>query len=118
MVEFGEHYVEGALFTGSYLADMENQEARVLAERYWISFGEDPQPLAIQGYDAALLIRSGVEAGLVRDRSSLRTYLMNLSDFPSAEGPLTTLENGDIVQSPFLLTVEKGNIKRFELQID
>ncbi|TNF47524.1 hypothetical protein EP232_03350, partial [bacterium] len=112
MVELGEHYVEGALFTGSYLADMENPEAKLLAERYWISFGEDPQPLAVQGYDAALLIRSGLESGLVRDRSSLRTYLMNLADFPSAVGPLTTLENGDIIQRPYLLTVEKGNIKR------
>ena len=118
VVELGEHYVEGALFTGSYLADMENKETRELMERYWLSFGEDPQPLAIQGYDAALLIRSGVEAGLVRDRSSLRDYLMNLSEFPSAEGPLTTLENGDIIQRPYLLTVEKGNIKRFELRID
>jgi len=118
MVELGEHYVEGAIFTGSYLADMKNSEARTLAERYWISFGEDPQPLAVQAYDAALLIRSGLESGLVRDRSSLRTFLMNLADFPSAEGPLTTMENGDIIQRPHLLTVEKGNIKRFELRID
>jgi len=118
MVELGEHYVEGALFTGGYLADMDNRESRTFAQNYWISFGEDPQPLAVQAYDAALLIRSGLESGLVRDRSSLRAFLMNLSDFPSAEGPLTTLENGDITQRPHLLTVEKGDIKRFELRID
>lgn len=118
VVELGEHYVEGALFTGSYLPDTDDREARTMAERYWISFGEDPQPLAVQGYDAALLIRSGLESGLVRDRSSLRAFLMNLAGFPSAEGPLKTLENGDIVQQPYLLTVEKGDIKRFELRID
>ncbi len=118
VVELGEHYVEGAIFTGGYLADMANPVSRKFSARYWLSFGEDPQPLAAQAFDAASLIRSGLESGMVKDRSSLRNYLMNLTDAPSAEGPLTTGPDGDIAQRPHLLTVERGKIKPFVPEID
>ena len=118
VVELGEHYVEGALFTGGFRAGRDNPVTRELSAKYWLSFGEDPQPLAAQAFDAAYLIRSGLESGTVTDRSSLRTYLMNLTDAPSAEGPLTTGPSGDIAQRPYLLTVERGIIKPFVPEID
>ena len=118
IVELGEHYVEGAIFTGGYLADMNNPVSRELSARYWLSFGEDPQSLAAQAFDTAYLIRSGLESGMVSDRSSLRNYLMNLTNAPSSEGPLTTGQDGDIAQRPYLLTVEKGKIKPFVPEID
>ena len=43
---------------------------------------------------------------------------MGLRDYPSAEGLLTTDENGDIRQKPFLLTVEKGKIVPYEIEFD
>ena len=118
LVELGEHYVEGALFTGGFVHDLENPQIRELSEKYWLTFGEDPQSLAVQAYDSARIIRTGIESGIVRDRSSLREYLMNLEDFPSVEGLLTTDENGDIRQKPYLLTVVNGKIERFEIEFD
>ncbi|UCG37794.1 MAG: ABC transporter substrate-binding protein [bacterium] len=118
LVELGEHYVEGALFTGGYLLDSAQDPVREMVESYWLTFGEDPMTTAIQAYDAALLIRTGVESGLVQDRSSLREYLMGLNQFPSAEGPLSTDSEGDILQTPFLLTVTDGRIVPFEMEID
>jgi len=118
LVELGEHYVEGALFTGGFFQDLENPEIREMSEKYWLTFGEDPQALAIQAYDAARIIRAGIESGMVRNRSTMREHLMNLSDFPSAEGLLTTDENGDIRQIPYLLTVVGGKIQRFEIEFD
>lgn len=118
LVELGEHYVEGALFTGGYIRDLENPQMREMSEKYWLTFGEDPQTLAVQAYDAARIIRVGIESGMARDRSSLREYLMSLEDFPSAEGLLTTNENGDIRQTPYLLTVVNGKIERFEIEFD
>jgi ABC-type branched-subunit amino acid transport system substrate-binding protein len=118
LVELGEHYVEGALFTGGFVHDLENPQIRELSEKYWLTFGEDPQALAVQAYDAARIVRTGIESGMVRDRSSLREYLMNLEDFPSVEGLLTTDENGDIRQRPYLLTVVNGKIERFEIEFD
>ncbi|UCF30135.1 MAG: ABC transporter substrate-binding protein [bacterium] len=118
VVELGEQYVEGALFTGNYLPDKENSASWELAESYWLTFGEDPQPLAAQAYDAALIVRTGVESGLVRDRSSMREYLLKLEAFQAAEGLLTTQEDGDIVQRPHLLTVDSGRIVRFVQEID
>ena len=118
LVELGEHYVEGALFTGGYVQNLDNKQTKELSEQYWLTFGEDPQSLAVQAYDAARIIRAGIESGMVRDRASLREYLMNLEDFPSAEGLLTTDENGDIRQDPYLLTVVNGNIQQFEIEFD
>ncbi len=118
LVELGEHYVDGALFTGGYFQDIVDPAVRELSESYWLTFGEDPQSLAVQAYDAARILRSGVESGLVRDRKSLRDYLMNLKGFPSAEGPLTTDEHGDILQKPYLLTVVEGKIEKFEIEFD
>lgn len=118
LVELGEHYVEGALFTGGYFQDLGTPQIKELSERYWLTFGEDPQALTVQAYDAARIIRVGIESGMARDRTSLREYLMNLEDFPSAEGLLTTDENGDIQQIPYLLTVLNGQIERFEIEFD
>ena len=59
-----------------------------------------------------------IESGMVRDRTSLREYLMNLEEFPSAVGPLTTDENGDIRQRPYLLTVVEGKIEQFQIEFD
>jgi ABC-type branched-subunit amino acid transport system substrate-binding protein len=72
----------------------------------------------VQAYDAALLIKKGVESGTVRDRASLREFLLSLKEHPSAEGPLTTDENGDILQRPLLLTVVDGEIVPFEIEFD
>jgi ABC-type branched-subunit amino acid transport system substrate-binding protein len=118
LVELGEHYVEGALFTGGYVHDLENSPVRELTEKYWLTFGEDVQSTAVQAWDSARIIRTGIESGQVTDRSSLREYLMGLREYPSAEGLLTTDENGDIVQRPFLLTVEKGKIVPYEIEFD
>lgn len=118
VTELGEHYVEGALFTGNFIPDQMDNAARELMERYWLTFGEDPQPLAAQAYDATLLIRTGLESGMVRDRKSLTRYLLSVRDFPAAEGRLTTGEDGDIAQRPHLLTVRSGNIIRFVQEID
>ncbi len=118
VVELGERYVEGALFTGSFFSDIRNDTIRDFIQLYWLSFGEDPQPLAAQAYDAALIIRSAVESNSARDRISLINYLNDLSEFPSAEGSLTTNEDGDIVQQPYLLTINSGNIEKFKIEID
>jgi ABC-type branched-subunit amino acid transport system substrate-binding protein len=118
LVELGEHYVEGTLFTGSYVHDLNNPEIRQFTEKYWLAFGEDAQALAVQAWDSARIIRSGIESGLVSDRSSLRDYLMGLREYPSAEGLLTTDKDGDIRQKPFLLTVERGMIVPYEIEFD
>jgi branched-chain amino acid transport system substrate-binding protein len=118
LVELGEHYVEGALFTGGHKLDLRDPDAREMIERYWLTFGEDPQPIAIQAYDAASLVRYGIQSGQARDRSSLRKFLLHLRDQPSAEGPLTTDENGDILQRPLVLTVLDGEIVPFKIEFD
>jgi ABC-type branched-subunit amino acid transport system substrate-binding protein len=118
LVELGEHYVEGALFTGGYINDLKTPEVKELSEKYWLTFGEDPQALAVQAYDSARIVRAGIDSGVVRDRTSLREFLLNLKEFPSAEGPLTTSEDGDIQQTPYLLTVLDGRIEKFELEFD
>ncbi len=118
LAELGEHYVEGALFTGGIARDLENEITREMTEKYWLTFGEDPLPIAVQAYDAAYLIKSGIESGGVRDRSGLREFLLGIEERPSAEGPLTTDEKGDIIQRPLLLTVVDGEIVPFQIQFD
>jgi branched-chain amino acid transport system substrate-binding protein len=118
LVELGEHYVEDAIFTGGYKLDIEDIQIREMIEKYWLTFGEDPQPIAVQAYDAASLVKYGVESGQARDRSSLREFLLRLREHPSAEGPLTTDENGDILQRPLLLTVVDGKIVPFQIEFD
>jgi len=110
LVEFGEHHVEGALFTAGFPPPQGNGASREMMERYWLSFLEDPLMVSVQAYDAALLVKTGIESGEAGDRAGLKKFLLELRDFPSAEGPLTTDPEGDILQEPFLLTVKKGEI--------
>lgn len=118
LTELGEHYVDGSIFTGGYVAGTEDPAGREMMERYWLTFGEEPQALAVQAYDAALIVRRGVESGVVRDRGDMRKYLSGLKEFPSAEGALSSDEEGDIVQRPVMLTVEGGRIVPLVLEVD
>ena len=110
LVEFGEQHVEGALFTAGFPPPPGNGASREMMKRYWLSFLEDPLMVSVQAYDAALLVKTGIESGGARDRAGLKKFLLELREFPSAEGPLTTNPEGDILQEPFLLTVKKGEI--------
>jgi len=118
LVEFGEHYVEGALFTGGFIPDVDNAVTREMMEKYWLSFGEDPLPIAVQAFDTAYLIKKGIESGEIRDRASLREFLLSIEEQPSAEGLLTTDDTGDILQRPLLLTVVGGEIVPFQVEFD
>jgi len=118
LLELGEHYVEGALFTGGTQQGSENDTYREMMEKYWLSFGEEPPMVAVQAYDAALIVKKGIESGVARDRASLRKFLSSLRDFPAAEGPLTTSGEGDILQEPILLTVRNGRIVPYLIELE
>ncbi len=118
VIEIGEHYVDGAIFTGSFYPDAEDDNVREFMQLYWLTFGEDAQPLAAQAYDAALIIRKAVEAGGVKDRQSLVKFINGLENFPSAEGALSTNEDGTILQRPSMLTINSGFIEKFRVEVD
>lgn len=76
---------------------------------YRQQFNEDPGPFELQGYDAALLLRTLISEG-ARDRQSLATALAEQKTFPGGHGTLVQFPVREFHRPLSAWTLEKGQI--------
>ena len=75
----------------------------------WLSFGQDPDILAAQAYDAAGLILRVLRDGAAT-REQLREGLLTIRNYAGASGTTSMTETGEAVKELFLLMVRRGAI--------
>ncbi len=109
LLTIGEHYVEGAVFVDGFFAGSKRTAVKTFVENFRLSFGQDPDILAAQAYDAAGLILSVLHDGAAT-REQLREGLLTIRNYPGASGTTSMTETGEAVKELFLLMVRKGAI--------
>ena len=95
------------LFNSSFWApDMDNEANRVFVEAYREKYGTTPTAYAAQGYDAALLLISALDAngGSASDTAGMREAL-KAADFDSVRGKFRFNTNNHPIQDWYLLEV-------------
>jgi ABC-type branched-subunit amino acid transport system substrate-binding protein len=109
LVNVGGDHLEGAIFTESFFAESRVAFVAQFRARYREAFGEDPDVLAAQAFDAANLVLVQLARGL-SDRREMREGLLAVRAYPGVSGITSILSDGNARKRPFLLQVEEGHV--------
>lgn len=113
LLAVGGDQLEGAIFTESFFAESHVAFVAQFRARYREAFGEDPEVLAAQAFDAANLVLVQLAKGL-SDRREVREGLLGVRAYPGVSGITTILSDGNARKRPFLLRVEEGKVVAVE----
>lgn len=115
---FDEHLVDaigdaalGLVNSSFWAPDMDNEANRVFVEAYREKYGATPTSYAAQGYDAALLLISALDAngGDPSDTAGMREAL-KAADFDSVRGNFRFNTNNHPIQDWYLLEVVRDPV--------
>lgn len=96
-------------FVDGFFLDSESKPARDFVEQYKSFFGEPPDVLSAQAYDAANMLLKIHQSGK-RNRQGMREGLLEIKDFPGVSGRTSFTVSGDSEKELFVLTVRKNKI--------
>lgn len=110
--------VEGTQMTQFWSPDLDNPANEKFVADFRAKYGRYPSFYAAQAYDAAMLIRSAVEAveGDLDDLAALRTALAR-ADFESVRGPFSFGDNHFPIQNFYLREVVRDDDGAFTTRI-
>lgn len=108
-LSLGGGYIEGAVFVDGFFADSHWPQVADFVSSFKQAFGETPDIIAAQSYDAASMILRFIRSG-IRSREDVKEALLRLKEYPGVSGYTTILPSGDSRKELFILTVEEGKI--------
>jgi ABC-type branched-subunit amino acid transport system substrate-binding protein len=114
LVEIAGRDAEGAVFTDVFFPRSEFPMVEEFVSAYYAAYGEEPDALAAEGYDAASILRELLSEEGLLSRSRLREALGHVRDFRGVSGLTSFDESGGTRKSLHLLTVRRGEIVELE----
>jgi ABC-type branched-subunit amino acid transport system substrate-binding protein len=102
---------DGAVFTDVFFPRSEFPIVQAFVADFYAAYGEEPDALAAQGYDAASMLRHVLADDAPLSRTRLREALLRMRDFPGVSGQSSFDEAGGTRKSLHLLTVRRGEIE-------
>jgi len=109
LVKMGGKYLKKVSFVAGYYPDSQRVEVRRFVRDFKSNFGEDPNYLSAQAFDAANIVIKNILMG-VDNRIKMKERLNSVKDFPGVTGMTTLLPSGDSEKNIFALTVKKNKI--------
>jgi branched-chain amino acid transport system substrate-binding protein len=112
LLEIGGKAVEGACITNHYSVDSPDPRVRKFVAAYRKRFGQVPDALAAQAYDAAgMLVASIKRAGTVHG-PSLRSAIAATRNYPGATGNITLDANRNARKPAVILRLVNGHWRK------
>lgn len=105
----GESLLEGAVFVDGFFVDSPLPRVQDFVSRYQARYHELPDVFAAQAYDTFLMLAQVLRDGAAT-RSQLRDGLLRVRDFEGVSGTTTMNAQGDAEKTPFVLTLQNGQI--------
>ncbi len=100
---------EDFYFVDGFFAGDDSAKTMDFVDQYDSFFGETPDILAAQAYDAAGILVNLYQSGK-KDRESLRDGLADVRELQGVAGVTTILPSGDSEKKLFVLTVRDGEL--------
>ncbi len=116
LVEIAGRDAEGAIFTDTFFSKSEADAVEDFVAAYYAAYGDEPDALAAEGYDAASMLRRVLPPGAARSRTRVREALLRIRDFAGVSGVASFDDVGGTLKSLYLLTVRNGSIVEHEEQ--
>jgi branched-chain amino acid transport system substrate-binding protein len=109
-----ERYCEGAIFVDAFYPDSPDQKVRDFVTSFRDEAGIDPHLSEAQAYDTAGLLRAVLRASKPADRAALQTQLRQSAAYDGLTGKLQFDASGEVRKELFVLTIDKGEIKKLD----
>jgi ABC-type branched-subunit amino acid transport system substrate-binding protein len=110
LLEIAAREARGAVFTDAFFARSAYPFVQEFVQRYHVAYGEEPDHLAAEGFDAVAILRAVLD-GRAPSRGELRRSLLSVRDFPGVSGLTSFDEAGGTRKDLYLLTVRQGAIE-------
>ena len=105
IIEMGGKFVNGAIFVDSFFIGSYFSRVRKFKELYEDFFGEAPDVLSAQAYDAAKMVFGTVLKGKV-DRQIIKKKLLEIKNYRGVSGKTTILPNGDSEKLLYFISIK------------
>ncbi len=112
IIKWGGKYVNGAIFVDSFFIGSYFRRVREFKELYEDFFGEAPDVLSAQAFDAAKMVFDIVLKTRV-NRQVMKKELLKIKNYRGVSGKTTILPNGDSEKSLFFISIK--NNKRVQI---
>jgi branched-chain amino acid transport system substrate-binding protein len=109
LLERAGRHVEGAVFVDGFFPESADPAVKPVIDAYRSAYQEEPDILAAQAYDAAMMVLT-----LVKEHKdtplAIRDGLLALKDYPGISGSTTFPGNGEAQKKLFLITAQDGKL--------
>ena len=109
LLAWGGSYLEGSVFVDGFFAESPWPQVAEFVAGFKKAFGEEPDILSAQAYDAASIILDLIESG-VREREAMRDAMLRVEEYPGVSGYTTIQPTGESKKELFVLTVKEGKL--------
>jgi branched-chain amino acid transport system substrate-binding protein len=108
LYEIGGKALDGCFFSNHYSADDPSPRIQDFVKRYKDKFGQVPDGLAAQGYDAGQVALDAMARAKELSGPSIKEALEQTKDFPGVTGIITINADHDAVKPAVVLKIEGG----------
>jgi branched-chain amino acid transport system substrate-binding protein len=107
LIERADRHAEGAVFIDGFFPESTDPVIKPVIEAYRSAYQEEPDILAAQAYDAAMMVLSLLKEHKDTPRA-VRDGLLTMKDYPGISGTITFPGNGEALKRLFIIKVQDG----------
>ena len=95
-------------FTNHYSVDDSSPASKAFVDAYKKEYGQNPDAMAVLGYDAAKLLIDAIARAGSADKAKIQAALAATKDFPAITGATTLNATHDAVKSAVIIEMKDG----------
>ncbi len=110
LIERAGRHAEGAVFIDGFAPESTDLAVTAFVNAYRSAYQEEPDILAAQAYDAAMMVLSLIRTGR-ETAAAVQEGLLDLKEYPGITGTTTFAGSGEAHKKLFIIKVEDGAFK-------
>ena len=104
----GAPALNNTFFTNHYSVDDNSPASKAFVEAYKKEYGQNPDALAVLGYDAAKLLIDAIQRANSLDKAKIQVALATTKAYPAITGATTLNATHDAVKSAVIIEMKNG----------
>jgi len=104
----GAPALNNTFFTNHYSVDDNSPASKAFVEAYKKEYGQNPDALAVLGYDAAKLLIDAIQRANSLDKAKIQAALATTKAYPAITGATTLNATHDAVKSAVIIEMKDG----------
>ena len=104
----GAPALNNTFFTNHYSVDDNSPASKAFVEAYKKEYGQNPDALAVLGYDAAKLLIDAIQRANSLDKAKIQAALASTKAYPAITGATTLNATHDAVKSAVIIEMKDG----------